>query len=179
MATYIALLRAINVAGSKPVAMANLRSLFGALGLANTRTLLQTGNVVFEAKMSAAKLESLLEAEAKKRLKLETDFFVRAASDLQSLIKNNPYPTEAARDPGHLVVQFLKGAASQMAVKSLQAAIAGPECITANGKHLYVVYPSGIGRSKLTNKLIESKLATRATGRNWNTVLKLAALADN
>jgi uncharacterized protein (DUF1697 family) len=38
------------------------------------------------------------------------------------------------------------------------------------------VYPAGIGTSKLTNKLIEDKLGTRATGRNWNTVLKLRDL---
>jgi uncharacterized protein (DUF1697 family) len=39
------------------------------------------------------------------------------------------------------------------------------------------VYPDGIGRSRLTNRVIETKLDTRGTGRNWNTVLKLAELA--
>ena len=46
----------------------------------------------------------------------------------------------------------------------------------AVGRHAYIVYPDGIGRSRLTNKLIDSKLGTRGTGRNWNTVLKLADL---
>ena len=41
----------------------------------------------------------------------------------------------------------------------------------------YIVYPAGIGRSRLTNSLIDSKLGIRGTGRNWNTVLKLAELA--
>ena len=63
-------------------------------------------------------------------------------------------------------------------MQALQAAIQGPERIRADGKHLYVVYPAGIGRSKLTNSLIEKKLGTRSTGRNWNTVLKLSALAS-
>ena len=52
-----------------------------------------------------------------------------------------------------------------------------PEAVQAEGPHLYVTYPDGIGRSKLTNQVIESKLGTRGTGRNWNTVLKLRALA--
>jgi uncharacterized protein (DUF1697 family) len=43
----------------------------------------------------------------------------------------------------------------------------------------YIVYPDGIGRSRLTNQLIEKMLGTRGTGRNWNTVLKLDALADS
>jgi uncharacterized protein (DUF1697 family) len=38
------------------------------------------------------------------------------------------------------------------------------------------VYPDGIGRSNLTGALIEKKLGTRGTARNWNTVLKLRNL---
>jgi uncharacterized protein (DUF1697 family) len=63
-------------------------------------------------------------------------------------------------------------------VEALQAAVQGPEIVRSHGRQLYLVYPEGIGRSKLTNTLIERKLGTRGTGRNWNTVLKLAALID-
>jgi len=59
-----------------------------------------------------------------------------------------------------------------------QAAIAGPEMVRADGRHLYIVYPDGIGRSRLTNALFEKKLGIRGTARNWNTVLKIAALAE-
>jgi uncharacterized protein (DUF1697 family) len=59
----------------------------------------------------------------------------------------------------------------------LRGAIAGREIVHTEGPHAYIVYPDGIGRSRLTNTLIEKKLGTRGTGRNWNTVLKLGALA--
>lgn len=72
---------------------------------------------------------------------------------------------------------LLKDAPTETAVKALQRAIEGPEIVRANGRQLYIVYPAGIGRSRLTNRLIEDKLGTRGTGRNWNTVLKLGALA--
>jgi uncharacterized protein (DUF1697 family) len=49
--------------------------------------------------------------------------------------------------------------------------------VRAVGKQLYAVYPAGIGKSKLTHALIERTLGLRVTGRNWNTMLKLAALA--
>jgi uncharacterized protein (DUF1697 family) len=179
MTTYIALLRAINVAGTRSVAMSDLRAFVEALGFDDVRTLLQTGNVVFEGKpQRSATLERLLESEAQKRLALQTDFMVRTDKELSAIVGQNPFPAEAKRDPGHLVVQFLKDAPSAAAVKSLQAAIAGPEFAHARMKQLYVVYPAGIGRSKLTAKLLESKLCTRATGRNWNTMLRLAALAN-
>ncbi|HZE75935.1 MAG TPA: hypothetical protein VE091_11545, partial [Gemmatimonadales bacterium] len=63
------------------------------------------------------------------------------------------------------------------AVKLLNAAITGREIVRADGKHAYIVHPDGVGRSRLTNAIIEKKLGTRGTGRNWNTVLKLGALA--
>jgi uncharacterized protein (DUF1697 family) len=75
----IALLRAVNVAGHNPVAMADLRDLVARLGFSEVQSVLQSGNLVFKADGNAgAKLERLLEAEAKKRLGLEADFFVRA-----------------------------------------------------------------------------------------------------
>jgi uncharacterized protein (DUF1697 family) len=179
MPTYIALLRAINVGGHKKVAMADLRELVASLGFEDVQTLLQTGNLVFRGGVrSGADLERLLEAAAEKRLGLETDFLVRTAKEWEAVVAHNPFPTEAKKDPSHLVVQFLKDTPRANDVNALQNAIDGPELVRAVGRQLYVVYPAGIGRSRLTNKLIEDTLGTRGTGRNWNTVLKLAALAD-
>ncbi|HET7599536.1 MAG TPA: hypothetical protein VFK09_04555, partial [Gemmatimonadales bacterium] len=62
-------------------------------------------------------------------------------------------------------------------LERLQAAITGPERVRLEGKNAYIVYPAGIGRSRLTNALLERHLGTRGTGRNWNTVLRLEALA--
>ena len=175
---HIALLRGINVGGHKQVAMAELRDLLTRLGFADVRSLLQSGNLVFGASgRTAAQLERLLEAEAEKRLGLQTDFFVRTAKEWNDVVAHNPFPKEARRDPGHLVVMFLKDAPSVTGVKALRQAITGPEAVAAAGKQLYIVYSDGIGRSRLTNALVDKQLGTRGTGRNWNTVLKLAALA--
>ena len=55
-----------------------------------------------------------------------------------------------------------------------ESEIKGREQVSLAGRCAYLVYPDGIGTSKLTIKIIEAKLATKGTGRNWNTVLKLA-----
>ena len=102
---------------------------------------------------------------------------MRTAEEWNAIVEHNPFREEAGRDPGHLVVMFLKNAADGQRVEALQAAITGPEIVRAEGTHAYIVYPSGIGRSRLTHTLIEKKLGTRTTGRNWNTVLKLSGLA--
>jgi uncharacterized protein (DUF1697 family) len=177
--TYLAFLRAVNVAGHKQVAMADLRELLTRLGFDDAQSLLQSGNLVFRARArSGTQLERVLAAEAKQRLTLETDFFVRTASEWRAVVARNPFRKEAERDPGHLVVMLLKAAPVARDVKALQAAITGREILRADGTHAYIVYPDGMGRSRLTNALIEKKLGTRATGRNWNTVMKLGALVE-
>ena len=178
MTSYIALLRGINVGGHKSIAMADLRDLVTRLGFLDARTVLQSGNLVFRsAARPAAQLEQLLETETARQFDLQTHFFVRTALEWQAIVARNPFRAEAARDPGHLLVLFLERAPAVANLKALEAAITGPETIRAEGREMYVVYPIGVGRSRLTNTLIEKKLGTRTTGRNWNTVLKLGALA--
>ncbi len=176
--TYLALLRAVNLGSHQKVSMADLRSLLTDLGFADARSLLNSGNLAFRSRTrTGASLERLLETEAARRLDLNTDFFVRTAQEWDEVVARNPFPEEAKRDPGHLVVMVLKDAPDAKDVEALRAAITGPEIVRAGGRQAYIVYPAGIGKSRLTNVLIEKKLGTRGTGRNWNTVLKLAAIA--
>jgi uncharacterized protein (DUF1697 family) len=179
MSTLIALLRGINVGGHKQVAMSELRAVLEALGFAGVRSLLQSGNLIFQSDRSTGTaLERVLEVETAKRLQVSVDYFVRSAREWKTIVSANPFPNEAKRDPSHLVAMVLKTAPQQENLKALRAAVKGPEIIRSEGKQLYIVYPTGIGRSKLTNALIEQKLGSRGTGRNWNTVLKLAALCE-
>src|SRR5215831_1151505 len=165
MATYLALLRAINLGAHNAVSMADLRALPERLGFTEARTLLQTGNLVFSgAARRSAEIERALEAEAKKRLALETDFLVRTGREWTGIVADNPFPAEAKADPAHLVVMFFKEAPAARDLETLRAAIAGREVVRAVGKQAYLVYPDGIGRSRLTVALIEKKLATRGTG---------------
>jgi uncharacterized protein (DUF1697 family) len=179
MKTHIALLRAVNVGGNSKIAMADLKALLVDLGYAHPQSLLQTGNLIFQAKeANSDKLAAKLENAVAERFGLATDVLIRTAAQWRQAIAANPFPQAAARDPSHLLIMPLKEAPAKQAVKDLQTAIQGRETIAAVGRELYIVYPEGIGRSKLTNKLIESRLNTRGTGRNWNTALKLAALAS-
>jgi uncharacterized protein (DUF1697 family) len=178
MTTYVGLLRAVNLGPTNKVAMADLRDLLGELGLNDVRSLLQSGNLVFRsATRSTSRLERLLEEETAWRLGLDTQYFVRTAREWREVVADNPFPAEAKRDPGHLLVVVLKDAPAREAVTALQKAIAGREVVRVKGRQAYVVYPDGIGRSRLTSALIERKLGTRGTGRNWNTTLKLEAMA--
>lgn len=179
MTTCVALLRAVNVAGHNRVAMADLRHLLAELGFDHPRSLLQSGNLVFGSRRRAGPaLEAALEAAARDSLGLQTEFVVRTAAEWDAVIRNNPFPAEALSDPGHLLLMCLKQAPAPGTVAALQASIAGREQVRAAGRNAWLVYPDGIGRSRLTAVLIERRLGTSGTARNWNTVLKLQALAN-
>jgi uncharacterized protein (DUF1697 family) len=180
MTTYIALLRAVNLGPHNKVGMADLRALLTGLGMPAVQTLLQSGNVVFRGKARVtAELEHLLEGAAAKRLGLATDILVRSGKEWKTIIAGNPFPKEARDDPSHLLTMPLKDAPQRADVTALQHAIVGREMVNVRGRCAYIVYPDGIGRSRLTTALIEKTLESRGTARNWNTVLKIDALADS
>ncbi len=177
MSVFVALLRGINVGGHNAIAMSDLRELFGKLGFGGARTLLQSGNVVFESpRLSGAELESLLERETAQRLGVSVDYVVRSALEWKKLVAGNPFSDEAKNDPSHLLVLCLKSPVAAKKVEALRLAIQGRESVRGGGKHLYLVYPDGIGRSKFSAALIERTIGVRGTARNWSTVLKLAGL---
>ena len=112
------------------------------------------------------------------RLGLDTAFIVRTAGEWTEIVAANPFRSMARDDPGHLVVMALKYEPDAARLRELEAWIPGPEKIAAAGRELYITYPDGMGTSKLTGAVIERRLGTRGTARNWNTVTKLAALVD-
>ena len=166
---YIALLRGINAGGNKMIAMSDLRERAERLGLRDVRTLLQSGNLVFRSNKSPAQLEKMLEKELG-----DVTVFVRTAEEWAAMIAANPFPNEAKNDPSHLIVMALKQPSDASAL-----VMPGREVARGNGREIYISYPDGQGTSKLTNAVIEKKLGTRGTARNWNTAMKLAALTQD
>lgn len=175
MPTYVALLRAVNVGGANALPMSRLRTLLTAAGLTDVETILQSGNVIFRSDVrSIQRLEQTIAKAIEDGHRLAIDVCVRTAADWKALVAANPFPDEARRDPGHLLVLCLSEPVPPASVLTLQQRIAGREQVSGHAGHVYAVYPDGIGRSKLTTAVIERSLGVRVTGRNWNTVLRIA-----
>jgi uncharacterized protein (DUF1697 family) len=170
----VALLRAVNLAGHNMVKMTDLCRVATDAGFSEVRSLLQSGNLVFQSRRGTpASIEGRLEAAAREHLALDTDFMVRTAAEWDAMIAANPFADEAAREPGRLLAVCLKRPPASPALARLEQTAKAGERMRLIGAHLYVAYPAGVGVSKLTNKVIEKALGTPATGRNWNTVLRI------
>jgi uncharacterized protein (DUF1697 family) len=178
MRTFVVLLRAINVGGRNRVPMAGLRAALESAGYSAVRTLLQSGNVVLEAPASHAsnEIERRVAEIVSREFSVDIDVIVRTAEQWRAIVDGNPFAEQAASDPSHLLVMPMKSAPGADALKKLRGVIAGAERVEANGTTVYVVYPDGIGTSKLTGGMIEKHLGSAGTARNWNTVLKIAEL---
>ena len=179
MKTHIALLRGVNVGGNQKVAMADLRAFVEALGFKEARTLLNSGNLVFrsDGKRDDLALAALLEEQAAKRLGLSTWFLVRSLDEWAEIVARNPFVEEAKTLPSRFFVMFFREAPGTDAVESLRAAAVDSERLHLDGKQLYAVFPDGFVDSRMGSVLLGARFRKHATGRNWNTVLKLGALA--
>jgi uncharacterized protein (DUF1697 family) len=176
--TRIALLRGVNLGGANRVAMADVRAALEAAGFMAVRSLLQSGNLVFEAgEGDDPAVEARAEAALRDRLSLKADVVVRRPAAWRAMIAANPFPHEAATNPARLVAMVLKTAPADGAEAAL-AAIPGPEQARVIGREAFIWYPDGQADTKVAGAPLDRALGARGTGRNWNTVLKLAALAE-
>jgi uncharacterized protein (DUF1697 family) len=157
--------------------MADLRSILAGLGGSNVVTLLNSGNVVFDAAGDTGPTAPAIEAALAAHHGFEVRVAVRSAAELDRAIAANPMP-EALADPGHLLVGFLVTAMPPDRVAAFDADAVGPEVVRLGDGVVYLWYREGIGNSKLTIDVLEKRLGATLTARNWNTVTKLQALAS-
>jgi uncharacterized protein (DUF1697 family) len=171
----VALLRSINVGGGGRLVMADLRACAARIGLADPRTIVQTGNLIFTPdRRVPAVVEAALETALAEDLGMTNAVMVRDATDWAALTAANPFPGAAADTPARLVLMLMKDRVSAGEATALAADNAGSERIAAGDRHLYIHYPDGVGSSKLTGAKIERRLRMLGTARNWNTVRKIA-----
>jgi len=176
---FVSLIRAINVGGPKTIRMAALKALYERLDLDHARTHINSGNVVFATKeKDRAKLMTTIEAAIEKEFGFRPAIILRGRSELEKIVSKNPFPEMARSDPSHLLVMCLAGRPVTGAKERINAAYAGPERIHISGENVYLTYPNGIGRSKLTGALLEKHLGVLGTARNWNTLTKLLEIAE-
>jgi len=176
MASFVVLLRAVNVGGTT-LSMARWKEVLHGAGL-SARTLGAAGSAVVDApdRTTSARLEAMVESGLAREAGLVTDAFARGPEEWAGIVRANPFPAAAQEDPAHLVVTTLKDQPKPAAWPALERAIQGRERVAPGIRCAYVVYPDGIGRSKLTPAVIERHLGFRGTSRNWNTVLALRDL---
>jgi uncharacterized protein (DUF1697 family) len=173
----VALLRAINVGGRR-VKMDHLRSLFEGMGLANVRTFIASGNVVFDAPdTGGATLERRIEQHLRDALGYHVDTFLRSAAEMEALAAHRPFAGDDADAAGHtLYVAFLAGAPDETAARRLLDFRGDADDFHVHGREIYWLARKKVRESEFSGAVLEKTLGMPATLRNVSTVRKLADL---
>ena len=176
MTAYVALLRGINVGRNKQVSMADLRDVVASIGHGDVRTHLRSGNVIFTSKRRGGQaIAAELERRLADRLGLSSRVIVRSRAELEAVVRDNPLP-DAVATPAKLHVVFLDEKPPAATVRAFDTDRYAPDEVRFAGREIYAWYPNGFATSKLNDAAWKS-LGVTATARNWNTVMKLLALA--
>lgn len=174
MNTYLALLRGINVSGQKLIKMAELRDHLKEIGFKDVETYIQSGNIVFKSDVNNP--IALSEEIADKILQeygFDVPVLVKTREEFETVFSGNPYLTSRNEDVKYLHVTLLEEEFAGDANTLFLPFTTKNEEYSACKKEIYLFFPDGYGKTKLTNNLIEKKLGVRATTRNWKTITKL------
>lgn len=174
MNTFIALLRGINVSGQKKILMADLRELLTAMGFGEVRSYIQSGNLVFTSDGTQRQIEAKIKEGIHEHYGWEVPVLVRTSDEIAQALHNCPFAEEKMKKSYFTLFQErpeddLMSTFREMSFPREEFVI-DPNC-------LYYYCEAGYGKAKMTNKLIEQKLKTRVTTRNYNTLTKLVELA--
>ncbi|MFC5996771.1 DUF1697 domain-containing protein [Pseudonocardia hispaniensis] len=177
MPSYAVLLRGINV-GGKTIAMADLRALLSDLGFDAVRTHLRSGNAVFRtADTPPAELAAWIEAAIAERLGMDVPCLIRTRDELRAVLAANPL-AEVADNGSRLMALFLSAEPDPAAAAEHDPTALDPQRIRLGDRVIYQWCPDGILQAPDVSAFVMKHWNLVVTGRNWNTVTKLATLLD-
>jgi uncharacterized protein (DUF1697 family) len=179
MAAIISMLRGVNLGGHNKINMGELRIVCESLGLEEPKTFINSGNVVFRSKeRDLKKLAKRTEDAIERKFGFRPEVILRTASEMKEVIRKNPFDKRRDVEPAKLLVMFFSTDLSPETREKLGKIEGHPEEVRIAGRELYIYFPEGQGRSRLT-PVLGRILKNTGTGRNWNTVIKLLAMAES
>lgn len=175
MPKYVALLRGINVGGNKKVPMADLKKALEALKYKDVKTLLASGNVVFDApEKDPKKVIATLEKKLEATFGFTIPVILRTHEHLQKLNKANPFKGIQVTDNTRLYVSFL----SEKPATKLKIPYTSPDgnyriLLAADSEVISVLEVTPDHGTIDAMSILEKEFGKKITTRNWNTIQKL------
>jgi uncharacterized protein (DUF1697 family) len=179
MPVLISMLRGVNVGGHNKIKMDDLRALCESLKFEDPRTYVQSGNVIFRTKeKSSPALAKKIQDAIERKFGFRPAVIVRTTDELRRAIAATPFAATRNLEPGKILVTFLGDEPGPGVNATLRGLKDYPEEIHLKGRELYIYFPDGAGKSKLPWSKVEKLVQTTGTARNWNSVTKMLAMAE-
>jgi uncharacterized protein (DUF1697 family) len=178
MATYISILRGINVSGHRMIKMEAIRQLYVDMNCRQVQSYIQSGNIIFKhQKVKPQELEKEIKKNIFKSFKLDVPVLVIEYKPLKQIIEGNPFIKDSAKNTAYLHITFLSSKPGNDVIEKLEKTKYPPNDFRVSDKAVYLYCPNGYSNCKLTNNFIENKLKVTVTTRNWKTAFELYSMA--
>jgi uncharacterized protein (DUF1697 family) len=179
MAVIISMLRGVNLGPHNRVKMEALRALYESLKLREPQSYVQSGNVIFKTdERDLIKLTKRIEGAIEKKFGFQSDVVLRSTAELRDVIARNPFAKRRGIEPSKLLVTFLAGDPGEEARVAVRAIKCAPDEVFIDGREVYIYFPNGVARPKLSWPSIPKILKVSGTARNWNSVTKMLQIAE-
>jgi uncharacterized protein (DUF1697 family) len=179
MTTYVGLLYSIVIDARRRVVMSDLRAIAESLGYRNVRSLVSTGNLVFEADRTAVSaIERKLEKAFADFHGKHVDIIVKSAADWKRLVAANPFPAEAEAEPDRVGIRIMRDPLRPDLADFLRPYQTDGERVELIDGHVWAHYPGQISLSRLAGQLTPKRMGGIGTARNWNTVKRLGEMVS-
>lgn len=172
--TYVALLRGINVGGHKKVPMADLRKALEQAGFKNVRTLLASGNVVFETIINDIdKILGTIKTTLEKTFPFSIPTLLRPFSDIEKIITMNPFRDIVVTSDIRLYVTFISDSAQGNLAIPYTSTDGSYRITCVDNNAVFSVLELGKIKTVDAMLILEKAYGKNITTRNWNTVIKI------
>jgi uncharacterized protein (DUF1697 family) len=179
MSVIVSMLRGANLGPNNRVKMDELRALYESLKLREPQTYVQSGNVIFKTdERDSIKLTKRIEGAIEKKFGFHSDVVLRSTAELRGVIARNPFAKRRGIEPSKLLVTFLAGDPGEEARVTVRAIQCAPDEAFIDGQEVYLYFPNGVARPKLSWPAIPKILKVSGTARNWNSVTKMLEIAE-
>lgn len=174
MIKYAALLRGINVGGNKPVKMDELKLTFESMGFKNVRTVLASGNVLFETKeQSTMILKKKVEENLKKNFGIEIIVIIRSIEELQKLSDMDPFKGINVTKQTRLYVTFLPEKSKSKMKIPYESPDKNFRILRVTDKDICSVLTLTPESNTIDlMSILEKEFGRKVTTRNWNTIMR-------
>ena len=176
MNTFIILLRGVNVSGSNILKMAELRKALNVPEFVNVQTYIQSGNIVLQSDLGSEDVERTVDRIIRNQFELAVPMFVLSPEYVAAIIENMPFAAEA--NPSRVILTFFSTDITDQDIIPLSDLKSPEEEMIRGNRMIYFHFPSGSGKSRLSNANIEKKLNQVCTSRNQRTMVKLLEMSD-
>jgi uncharacterized protein (DUF1697 family) len=163
---YVAMLRAVNVAGTGKLPMAELKAMGERCGFDRVRTFIASGNLLFDSALGEDAIERKIAGEVAAFFGKAVPVFVRSAADLAQVVAANPFADDK---PSRVMAHFIAEPPTEAMLAAARDVVG--ERMALGPRMIYVSYGEGIGKTRLKLPAI-----AHGTARNMNSVARMAVL---